>query len=159
MYDFRRMELQWPYMANKVYSMVRNCRSCPENRAHGKKQRQVKYFFADAPLAYGGMDILGSLSKIWQREPFVVVITDQYKNLTKPIPTAKLASHQSLWSFQSTALLVLVFFWKLHRDNSPRCLSNVFVACNMLVVNNINTTRYHPQTNGQLKRFNFTTAL
>jgi transposase InsO family protein len=85
------------------------------------------------------------------------VISDRFSKLTRTVPLRTI-----------TALVVAKSFWdacvfsygpprSLMIDNGTQFNANIFLAvCRELGISKIFTTAYHPQTNGQVERFNRT---
>mgnify|MGYP003561719933 FL=1 len=103
------------------------------------------------------MDILGPLPKTEHGNRFLLVITDRFSKLTRTVPLRTI-----------TALVVAKAFcdaWVfsygppryLLTDNGTQFNAKFFLAvCRELGIAKIFTTAYHPQTNGQVERFNRT---
>lgn len=89
MYKSMMKELYCVHVASDVYDTVRDCRSCTQDRTHGKKQRDLKLFFPDGALEHVSMDILGPLLKTKHGNQFVTPMTDRYTKLTRAISTKK----------------------------------------------------------------------
>lgn len=47
-----KKEVYWSHVANVVYVTVRDCLPCTQNRADGRRQRQLQLFFPENPLEY-----------------------------------------------------------------------------------------------------------
>jgi hypothetical protein len=103
------------------------------------------------------MDILGPLPKTEHGNRFLLVISDRFSKLTRTVPLRTI-----------TALVVAKAFYDawvfsygppryLLTDNGTQFNAKVFLAvCRILGIAKIFTTAYHPQTNGQVERFNRT---
>jgi transposase InsO family protein len=148
----------WPRMAADVYETVNNCDACARNRISEKaKTNPLKLFPAKGPLESVAMDILGPLPRTKHGNRFLLVITDRYSKVTKTVPlrvvTALSAARAFLdhWVYAYGAPLSLL------TDNGPQFTSKFFQAvCAELGVKKVFTTAYHPQTNGQVERYNRT---
>lgn len=58
MYESMKKDLYWLPKAKDIYATVHDCRSCVQNRTHNEIQWQLKWFSAERPLEYIGMDTL-----------------------------------------------------------------------------------------------------
>lgn len=54
-----------------------------------KKQRKFRLLLSVGPPRFVDINILSPLAKTKDKNEYVVIITDHYSKLTKPIPTAK----------------------------------------------------------------------
>lgn len=118
-------------------------------------QRNFKLFPATSPLEFLAIDIAVSLQKSAEAPRFVVFTTILYSKLTKAIPTAKLtALHVSLtlphhWAIQYDIPDYLL------SDNEAQFKSKLFSSmCTFFAVSKGIIKGYHPQSNGQARRFN-----
>lgn len=76
MYDSKRRELYWPYMANEVYKKVGTCHECAIKRDGLKRKHHLKLLPASGPLEFVAMNILGPLAKETSGKQFIFVITN-----------------------------------------------------------------------------------
>jgi transposase InsO family protein len=109
------------------------------------------------PLEFVAIDILGPLPKTAHGNRFLLVISDRFSKLTRTVPMRT-----------NTALAVAKAFcdhWVfaygpprfLLSDNGTQFTAKLFVeVCRELGIAKVFTTAYHPQTNGQVERFNRT---
>ena len=103
------------------------------------------------------MDILGPLPKTRHGNRFLLVIADRYSKLTRTVPlrvTTALTVAQAFcehWVFVYGPPVTLL------TDNGPQFAAKFFqAACAELGIKKVFTTAYHPQTNGQVERYNRT---
>ena len=149
----------WPHMAADVSATVREWTPCAENRLRLlRNASEMKLFPATTPLDSVAIDILGPLPKSSRGFLFMFVISDRFTKLTQVVPLKRITAYDVAafvehWVFKYGAPATLLF------DNGSKFLAHVFRrVCNILQVHNIFTTTYHPQTNGQVERFNRTHA-
>ena len=158
MYASMRRRFFWKAMYKDVEETVRHCTVCAKNRVTERKRTSfLKLFPAEGPLEFVAMDILGPLPKTEHGNRFLLVITDRFSKLTRTVPLRTI-----------TALVVAKAFcdaWVfsygppryLLTDNGTQFNAKFFLAvCRELGIAKIFTTAYHPQTNGQVERFNRT---
>ena len=141
-----------------LYRGSSNCVSCAENRISLRKRRNfLKLFPARAPLEFVALDILGELIKTPRGNCYMLVISDRFSKLIRTVPlkavtasdVAKAFVHH--WAFPYGAPI-----WLLS-DNGKQFIAKLFrETCQMLGVKKLYTTTYHPQSNGQVERFNRT---
>lgn len=74
MYDNMIQGHYWPFMANKVYTIVSECHECVINRAELKWKRHLKLLSASGSLEFVALGIVGLLPKTTTRNQFIIVI-------------------------------------------------------------------------------------
>lgn len=153
-----RRRFFWPRMAADVTETVRSCTTCAKNRIKERTRTSfLKLFPASAPLEYVAIDILGPLPKTSHGNRFLLVMTDRFSKLTRTVPlrtTTALVCARAFcdhWVYSYGAPRHVL------TDNGPQFTAKFFHAvCRELGIEKVFTTAYHPQTNGQVERFNRT---
>jgi transposase InsO family protein len=103
------------------------------------------------------MDILGPLPKTERGNRFLLVICDRLSKLTRTVPLHTITALVVAKAFCDTWLFSYVPPRYLLTDNGTQFNAKFFLAvCRELGIAKIFTTSYHPQTNGQVERFNRT---
>ena len=151
-----RRSYYWPHMAADVGATVRECTACAKNRLRLlRKASEMRLFPATAPLESVAIDILGPLPKSTRGYLFMLVISDRFTKLTQVVPLRRITAYDvavafvEQWVFKYGAPATLL------SDNGSQFVAHFFRrVCNILQVHNLFTTTYHPQTNGQVERFN-----
>ena len=150
----------WPHMAADISATVRECTPCAKNRLRLlRKASEMKLFPATAPLDSVAIDILGPLLKSAGGYIFMLVISERFTKLSQVVPLKRIIAYDVAvafvkhWMFKYGAPATLL------SDNGSQFVAHFFRrVCNILQVHNVFTTTYHPQTNGQVERFNRTLA-
>jgi transposase InsO family protein len=158
MFQTIRRSFFWPQMVEDVAETVRQCDLCARNRISEKRRTNpLQLFPAKGPLESVAMDILGPLPRTKHGNCLLLVIADRYSKVVKTVPLRTV-----------TALVVARAFFdhwaytygppvSLLMDNGPQFTAKVFQAvCAELGIQKVFTTVYHPQTNGQVERYNRT---
>ena len=148
----------WPGMVADIYETVRQCNVCAQNRITERgKTNPLKLFPAKGPLESVAMDILGPLPKTKHGNRFLLVITDRYSKVTKTVPLRIITALSVAKSFCDHWVFAYGAPVSLLTDNGPQFTAKFFQAvCAELGVKKVFTTAYHPQTNGQVERYNRT---
>jgi hypothetical protein len=103
------------------------------------------------------MDILGPLPRTKHGNRFLLVISDRYSKVTKTIPLRIVTALSVARAFCDHRAYVYGPPVSLLTDIGPQFTAKVFQAvCSELGIRKIFTTAYHPQTNGQVERYNRT---
>ena len=158
MYQTLRRTFYWPSMALDAYHTVRQCSSCTRERITLRKHATyLSLFPAQPPLEYVAIDILGPLRKTTDGHRYLLCITDRYSKIIRTIPLKNITA--------ATVAKAFCEHWVFHYGPSAHLLSDngeQFTAkffqdvCDILGIRKLFTTAYHPQTNGQVERFNRT---
>ena len=158
MYQTLRRTFHWPSMAMDVFNTVKQCSSCAKERLSLRKHsRFLKLFPAERPLECVSIDILGPLPRSFNGNKYLVVITDRYSKLVQTVPLRTI----NAWNVAKVFCDHWVFVFGRPKyvlsDNGGQCISKFFQSVrNILGTPNLFTTASHPQTNGQVERFNRT---
>ena len=153
-----RQEFFWPAMAADIRSTSLNCHACAQERVKLRSHSApMKLFPAKAPLEFVAIDILGPLPKASDGSRFLLVITDRFSKLTRAMPLGSITALKVARAFVHHWVLAYGAPAFLLSDNGSQFTSKLFqFVCTELGIRNTFTTAYHPQTNGQVERFNRT---
>ncbi|CDF40057.1 unnamed protein product [Chondrus crispus] len=153
-----RQRFYWPSMSVDSYSTVRMCPDCAKARINLRKHNsELKTFPPSGPLEYIAIDILGELPRTPRGNRYLLVMTDRYSKLTRTVPLKRITAETVAQAFISHWVFVYGAPVKLLSDNGGQFTSRFFLAvCKILSIESGFTTAYHPQTNGQVERFNRT---
>jgi Integrase core domain/Integrase zinc binding domain len=158
MFQTVRKTFFWPRIAEDVYETVRQCDLCARNRISEKrKTNPLKLFPANGPLKSVAVDILGPLPRTKHGSRFLLVISDRYSKVTKTVPLRTVTALSVARAFCDHWAYVYGPPVSLLTENGPQFTAKFFQAvCSELGIRKIFTTAYHPQTNGQVERYNRT---
>ena len=158
MYYNVRRTYYWPHMAADIFATVRNCTTCAKNRLKLRKRTNpLKLFPATKPLASLCIDILGPLTKSKRGYVFLLVITDRFTKLTRVVPLRKITAYNVAVAFVEHWVFSYGPPECVISDNGKQFAAKFFQAvCELLGISNVFTSTYHPQTNGQVERYNRT---
>ena len=153
-----RQRYYWPSMSGDAYSTVRMCPDCAKARIKLRKHNsELKTFPPSGPLEYIAIDILGELPRTPRGHRYLLVMRDRYSKLTRTVPLRKITAETVAQAFITNWVFVYGAPVKLLSDNGSQFTSRFFLAvCKILSIESVFTTAYHPQTNGQVERFNRT---
>ena len=158
MYQTLRRTFYWPSMALDVFNTVRQCAPCAKERLSLRKHsRFLKLFPAVRPLEFVSIDILGPLTKSKRGNKYLVVMTDRYSKFVQTVPLRNITAWTLAKAFCDHWVFVFGPPKYILSDNGGQFISKFFQSvCNILGTRNLFTTAYHPQTNGQVERYNRT---
>ena len=158
MYRHLRATYYWPQMAADAYKTVRTCKTCAKNRVKLRKRTHpLRLFPARSPLEALSIDILGPLTKTKKGYRFLLLVTDRFTKLTQVIQLRRIDAYTVAVAFVEHWIFKYGPRKTLISDNGKQFASKFFQAvCSLLGLSNIFTSPYHPQTNGQVERYNRT---
>ena len=103
------------------------------------------------------MDILGPLPKTDHGNRFLLVITDRFSKLTRTVPLRTITAMVVAKAFCESWVFAYGAPRYVLTDNGTQFNAKFFLAvCRELGIEKLFTTAYHPQTNGQVERYNRT---
>jgi Integrase core domain len=115
----------------------------------------MKLFPANEPLEFVAIDILGPLPKTDHGNRVLLVISDLFSKLTRTVPMRKTTALAVAKAFRDHWVFAYGPPKFLLSDNGTQFTAKLFVeVCRELGIANV--FAYHPQTNGQVERFNRT---
>ena len=158
MYSTLRRTLYWPSMSSDVYNCVRHCAPCAKQRVKLRRHASfMKLFPATLPLEYVVIDILELLPRTSRGNRNLLVISDRYDKMTQTAPLANVTGLTvaravcEKWVFPYGPPAYFLSY--RGGQFTGKFFQNVF---SILGIRNAYTSAYHPQTNGQVERFNRT---
>ena len=160
MYYALLREYYWPHLAADIAATVQGCRTCAMNRVKLRKHlNRLRLFLATRPLESLAIDILGPVPKTKAGKRFLFVITDRFSKLTQVVALRTITAYTVAIAFCEP----WVFKYGVPRtflsDKGPHFNAKFFHStCRVLGITNMYTSAYHPQTNGQVERYNRTIA-
>jgi Integrase zinc binding domain len=158
MYAAMRRRFYWRNMYKEVEETVRHCTVCEKNPVKERKRTSfLKLFPASGTLEFVAMDILGPLPKMEYGNRFLLVISDRFSKLTRTVPLRTITALGVPKAFCDAWVFSYGPPRYFLKDNGTQFNAKFFLSvCRELGIAKIFTTAYHPQTNGQVERFNRT---
>ena len=158
MYYALRRQYYWPHLGADVAATVRGCRTCAMNRVKLRKHlNRLRLFPATRPLESLAMDMLGPLPKTKTGKPFLLVITDRFSKLMQVVALRTIAAYTVAVAFCDSWVLKYGVPRTSLSDNDPQFNTKFFYStCRVLGITKLYTSASHPQTNGQVERYNRT---
>jgi len=160
MYYTMRKAYHWPSMVPEIHTTITKCTTCAKNRfALRRHTTPLTLFPGTEPLTDLSVDIFGHIPASKNGDRFILVITDRFAKLTKCV------AFQRMTAMSVASAIIDAWLsaygppdWILS-DQGPQFMSNFFIAVmRMLGIETVRTTAHHPQTNGQVERYNRTMA-
>jgi len=158
MYDTLRRYVYWPTMVVDVYKHVEQCPACAKNRLSERRHTSTMQLFpALEPFSGLAMDLLGPLTISRGGHKHVLVICDRFTKLTRAIPLRVATALTVSSALIDTWVAAYGIPDSVLTDNGPQFASVYYQGIlGLLGMASNYTSPYHPQTNGQVERYNRT---
>jgi len=158
MYAAIRRHYYLESMAAEMYDWVASCAPRTGKKiALRRRTAMLKLVPATDPFASLSMDLVGPLTETWTGNVFLLIIVDWFSQLVRAVPLAGITATDVSSAFFRDWISVYGPPDTVLTDNGPQFASLFFQGvCNLMGIRNLYTSTYHPQTNGQVERFNKT---
>jgi len=156
-----KKQFYWKGMKDDVKAYIKSCESCQRNKITNKhvQQPMIITTTSSRPFEKVFLDIVGPLITTLSGNIYILTMQDDLTKYSLGIP---LPNHQA----NTVAEALVIHFICVHgipeiilTDQGTEFLSKTFIEiCKLLKINKINTSPFHPQTNGSLERSHRTLA-
>ena len=148
----------WPGLTSAVHSLVTRCHACASKKTWGKKRRApLKQYVVGAPMERIAIDILGPLPETPRKNNFILVVSDYFTKWTESYPIPNQEATTVAEKLVDDFICRFGVPRQLHSDQGTNFESKVFAEiCKLLDIEKTRTTPLHPQSDGQVERFNRT---
>lgn len=158
----KRIQLKhsWPGLRQDVEKYISKCEKCQKNKLH--KATKAPMIITDTPVApfeKCALDIVGPLPESNNRNKYVLTFQDLLTKFSKAIPLPDQEANTIAKEFVTKIVCEYGIPKKLITDQGTNFLSQIFKdTCKLLRIDKIQTTAYHPESNGALERSHRTLA-
>ena len=148
----------WPGLTSAVHRLVARCHVCGSKKIWGKKRRSsLKQYVVGAPMERIAIDILGPLPETPRKNKFILVVSDYFTKWTESYPLPNQEATTVAEKLVNEFICRFGVPRELHSDQGRNFESKVFAEiCKLLDIEKTRTTPLHPQSDGQVERFNRT---
>jgi RNase H-like domain found in reverse transcriptase/Reverse transcriptase (RNA-dependent DNA polymerase)/Integrase zinc binding domain/Integrase core domain len=148
---------KWPRMHASIEEYISTCPSCQRNKTlRHTKMPMVIVSTATRPFEKVYLDIVGgkgSLPTTTSGNKYILTFQDDLSKFSEAIPIASQDAPTVARAFVDGIVLRHGMPKSLLTDQGANFMSNLFKnTCKLLKIKKLNTTPYHPQTNGALER-------
>lgn len=148
------------YWVNNKRDVAKWCMECPECQIHNKQscvKAPLKQYRVGNPMERVALDIFGPLPRTSTGKLYILVISDYYTRWTECYPMADIEAQTVAKLFASEFVCRFGTPREVHTDQGRQFESDLFQElCKILNIHKTRTTPYHPQSDGQVERFNRT---
>ena len=161
MYWTIRRRYYWPSLAADVLGWVAACATCAKKRLMEVRScSAMRLFMATEAFEAVAIDLLGPLPRAPEGYEYLLVMCDRFSKLTRVVPLRHVTALDVLSAFIDVWIASYGISDSTLSDNGPQLASVHYQGVlQMLGVSTHYATPYHPQTNGQVERFNKTLVL
>jgi len=155
-----RLNHNWPGITKDVENYVAKCESCQKNKLSRKiKAPLIITDTPSKPFEKCALDIVGPLTITTQGNKYLLTFQDSLTKFSKAIPIPNQEANTISKEFVTKIILEHGIPEKILTDQGTNFLSEIFKnTCKLLKINKIQTTAYHPESNGALERSHRTLA-
>ena len=149
----------WEEMAHDVKRFVASCSSCQERKTspHLRPSPLLRFTAVKQPFELVGMDILGPLPMTVNGNKYLLLFTDYLSKWVEGVVIPDKKSETIARAFISEIIARHGVPRRLLADRGTNFLSSMIKdVYTFLDIHKLNTTPYHPATNGAIERFNRT---
>lgn len=148
----------WYKMAEDVKLYIQSCEVCQRRKRPGKTPRApMRVFTSGVVNERVSLDIAGPLVVTERKNKYILVITDQYTKYVRVFPLTNKTTKQVAGVFHVGWVCLFGSPRQVHTDQGKEFDSSLFYQlCALFHSEKTRTTAYHPQSDGQVERYNRT---
>ena len=145
---------EWPNMKQDIEKYVKKCKSCQMNKNSSPRHRAPMEITTTArqPFERFALDIVGPTDMTNKGNRYILTFQDLTKFMAA-IPIATQDAETVARAFVQNIALKYGIPEVILTDQGANFLSDLFAnVCKLLQIKNTQTTAFHPESNGSLKR-------
>lgn len=155
-----KLKHHWPNMRRDIESYISKCDKCQRNKL--SKRTKVPMIITDTPIEpfeKCALDIVGPLNQTENGNKYILTFQDCLTKFSKAIPLPNQEAVTVAKEFVTKIVCDHGIPKKILTDQGTNFLSEVFKGiCKLLKISKLQTTAYHPESNGALERSHRTLA-
>ena len=155
-YERIRSQYYWKGMGADIANWVRSCDPCQRRKIRqATATGRMQLFSSAEPFQVVGIDLLGPLPRTTKGNTHVVVMVDRFTRWPELAAVSDITAETVADVFVQKVILRHGCPVQVLSDRGAQFTSRLFKRmAKLLGVKSLMTTAYHPQTNGQVERFN-----
>uniref|UniRef100_A0A3P8TEZ0 Gypsy retrotransposon integrase-like protein 1 n=1 Tax=Amphiprion percula TaxID=161767 RepID=A0A3P8TEZ0_AMPPE len=148
----------WYNMREDVMLWCRTCTSCAAKARPKKTLRAAMGTVrVGAPMERIAVDLMGPLNETERHNRYILVVQDYFSKWVEAYPVPDIQAATVAEKIASEWVCRYGAPYSLHSDQGTNFESTVFQGmCELLGIEKTRTTPFHPQSDGQVERFNAT---
>lgn len=151
-----RLKYYWPNLKKDIKEYIKTCISCNERRSSPNEVAKAPMQITDTPnkvFEIVHMDITGPLPTTDKNNKYLLTFQDAFTKYPEAIPIPDQSAKTIAEKFITDIICKHGTPSKLITDQGTNFLSELFKEiCQLLNIKKIQTTAYHPQSNGIVER-------
>ncbi|KAL0130261.1 hypothetical protein PUN28_002097 [Cardiocondyla obscurior] len=155
-----KLHYNWPGMNKDIEKYIQKCENCQRNKL--SRKTKMPLIITDTPgkpFEKCALDIVGPLPITTAGNKYVLTFQDLLTKFSKAIALPNQEAATVAKAFATKIILEHGIPENILTDQGTNFLSEIFKqTCKLLKINKIQTTAYHPETNGALERSHRTLA-
>lgn len=150
----------WKRLKSNVKEYIKSCFSCQINKSsnHRIQQPMVVSTTATRPFEKIFLDIVGPVDTSLKGNSYILTIQDDLSKYSAAVPLPNHTANTIARAFVEHFVCLHGIPDSIVTDQGREFMSKIFTTCKLLKIDKINTTAYHPQSNGALERSHTTLA-
>jgi hypothetical protein len=151
-----KQRFYWPGIHKDVQNWINDCLPCVAKRKpEANTDHLLSIPIEPVPFARVGIDILGPLPATKSGNRYILTCTDHFTKYALAFPLVKTDANTIAKVLVEEVFLVFGAPKSILSDRGKNFLSKVLLGVlEILQIHKVNTSAYHPQTNGLTERFN-----
>ncbi len=148
----------WYRMKDTVQEWCRNCLVCALTKTGKKKSKApLKQYVVGLPLERIAMDLVGPFPLTAGGNKYILVLSDYFTKWTEAYALPNMEAETCARKLVDEFICRFGCPVELHTDQGRQFEGKLFQeTCKLLGIEKTRTTAYHPQSDGQVERFNRT---
>jgi hypothetical protein len=156
-YDKLLNRFWWPNAYRDLENWIKTCDRCQARKSPRQTAALQPNIFTFRPFECVGVDVLGPLPLSSRGYRYIIVFIDHFTRWVEAFPMRKNDAETCARLLVEQIVCRYGAPQKLLSDRgSPFLSSLAYKVYKLMNIHKLNTTAYHPQTNGMVERFNST---
>jgi hypothetical protein len=154
-YQAIKNNFTWPNMRQEIETYVKGCRGCQVNKMLGPKGKVPMEITTTAtqPFEKYCLDIVGPLPTTQKGNKYILTFQDELSKILVAVPLPRQDAETVARAFVTNVVLKMGTPQKILTDQEANFLSEMFKnTCKLLKIRKLQTTPFHPESNGSLER-------
>lgn len=141
-----------------IENYIKKCSFCQKSKLGLKNRAPMQITDTPSgPFEKGALDIIGPLPETNQGNKVILMFQDHLIKFSKAIPLPNQEAQTVAKAFVTNIVCEYVTPEKILTDQGTHLVSELFKGiCKLLKISKIQTTAYHPESNGALERWHRT---
>lgn len=158
--DKIRILYTWKGMKDDVEKYIKKCTLCQTNKeGHNPKLPMTLTTTSTRTFEKIFLDVVGPMTLTENGNTYVLTMMDDLSKLAIGVPIPDQTANSVAKAFVTKFICVYGCPETILTDQGTNFMSSIFKsACKLLGISKLNTSAYHPQTNGTLERSHHTLA-